>query len=71
MPTTDGVEAGHVVGPVAVRAELLRAHGRVVARIEEEHDALALVVGELEGAGGARKLEVWGRLADLWSLGHS
>ena len=62
------VERGEVIGAVAVGAELFRAHRRVVARVEQQHDALAAVLGELEGALGALQLEVGCLLAHLRGL---
>ena len=47
------VERAERLGVVAVGAELLRADRGVVAGIEEQHDALATVVRELEAALGA------------------
>ena len=52
-PDDDRVEAVHVVGAVAVGAELLRADRRVVAGVEEQHDAPPAVLGQAEGALGA------------------
>ena len=66
-----GVERREVLGAVAVGAELFRADQRVVARVEQQHDALAAVLGELERPVGARQLEVRRLLADLRSLGHA
>ena len=65
-----GVQRSEVARPVAVGAELFGADHRVVARVEQQHDALAAMLGELEAARGARQLEVRRLLADLRRLGH-
>ena len=71
MPTTVAFSAREVLGAVAVGAELFRADHRVVARIEQQHDALAAMLGEPERAVRARQLEVRRLLADLRGLGHA
>src|SRR5215213_1015312 len=43
-----GIERRHVLRPLRVGAELLRAHRREVARVEEQDDPLAAMVGEAE-----------------------
>ena len=48
------IERLEVLRAVAVGAELFRAHHRVVAGIEQEHDALAAVVGEAKRTVRAR-----------------
>src|SRR6185436_5795484 len=58
------------LGVVAVRAELPRALRRVVAGIEEEHHALAAMVGQLETAARALELEVRSGLAYVRMLRH-
>src|ERR1700730_4793599 len=58
------------LGLVAVGAELLRANRRVVARVEQKHDALAAGIGEAKGSLGTRELEL-GRLVTYGrGLGH-
>ena len=64
------VQRGEVIGPVAIGAELFRADHRVVTRVEEQHDALAAVLGKLERALGAGQLEIGRLLADPGSPGH-
>ena len=49
---------------VAVRAELLRADHRLVARVEEQDDDLAAVLGQRERAVGALEGEVGCRIGD-------
>ena len=66
-----GVQRGEVLRPVAVGAELFRAHHRVVARVEQQHDPLAAMLGELERAVRAGQLEVGRLLAHLRGLGHA
>lgn len=64
------IERSEVAAAVAVGAELARADRSVVAWVEEEDDALAAVLGELERPAGARQLEVRRRLANLGGLSH-
>ena len=71
MPTTVASSAAKSSAAVAVGAELFGADHRVVARVEQQHDALAAVLGEPERAVGAWKLEVGRLLADLGVLGHA
>src|SRR4029079_18165988 len=51
-------EVPHVLGPVGIRAELLRADGRVVSWIEEQDHALSAMVRKLERPIGAFELEI-------------
>src|SRR5436190_23366159 len=60
-----------VVHAVAVGAELFGADHRVVAGIEEQHNALAAMLREAEVALRTRKLEVWSLLAHRRLLGHA
>jgi hypothetical protein len=69
-PDDDRVQVRHVLGALGVRAELPCAHGREVAGVEQQHDALAAVVGQPEGALRALQLEVGGRVADLGCVRH-
>src|SRR6266849_7304687 len=64
------VQLRHLVGVVPVGAELLRAHRRLVAGVEEQHYALAAVVGQAERSLRPLELEVRRRIARLRSLGH-
>ena len=51
-PYDRGVQGCEVLGAVAVGAELLGANHRVIARIEQQDDALAAMIRELEGTFG-------------------
>src|SRR5215216_1492075 len=55
---------------VPVGAELACAHGGVVTGVEEEHHAIATMLGEAEGAGGAVERELGCGIADL-GRGHA
>ena len=70
-PRPSRSSASNALGLVAVGAELPRAHGGVVAGVEEEHHALAAMVGEPEGAGGAVELEVGVRGRPTSGRGHA
>src|SRR4051812_13561222 len=67
-PDDRRAQAVEVLGLVAIRAELLGADRRVVAGIEQEHDALAAVLGQSERSVGALELEVRGLVAFAWCL---
>ena len=41
-----GADVGELLDVVGVGVQLLRAHRRVVARVEDEHDRLAAVLGQ-------------------------
>ena len=63
------LERAEVIGTVPVGAELFRAHGRVVARVEQQHDPLAAMVGEAKrplGALAARSRAPARRRRDAW-----
>ena len=62
------VQRGEVLRPIAVGAELFRADRRVIAGVEQQHDALAAMVGQPEGAVRAGQLEVRRLLAHLGVL---
>src|SRR5436190_6127123 len=70
-PNHRGIERLEVVYAVAVGAELFGADHRVVAGIEEQHNALAAMLREAEVALRARKLEVWSLLTHRRLLGHA
>ena len=59
------VERGHVLGPLRVRAELLRADRREVARVEEQDHPLAAMVGEAEAPLRPIELELGSLVSDL------
>jgi hypothetical protein len=60
-----GTDVGEVVEVVVVAGELRRAHGRVVARVEHEHDRLAAQGGQRDGLpAGGREGEVRGDVPD-------
>ena len=69
-PDHHRVERAHVVGAVAVGAELLGADRGLVAGIEEQHDPLPAVLGEPEGPVRALEREVRGGIADVRCGGH-
>jgi hypothetical protein len=64
------VQVPDLLRALAVGAELPRADRREVARVEQQHDPLAAMVGETERACGALELEVGSRVAHLWSSCH-